>query len=197
MARLRVIVHGTMQGDEVQNCFAMTFGEASSPSRANDAAVVINQAWESHIMPVVSDNYGKYKVTAQDIDNPTYYAEVADTATGGSTDQPLPGFVTVNMRLLTGLRGRAFNGRTGISGVKISDIDTANPAFLTNTAKGIYEGAAANFQAYVEGASGLTSPRLAVLSTILNGAPRSTPLTTTVTDVDIAQRLGTRRSRND
>lgn len=198
MARLRVIVHGTMQGDAVQNCFGVSVTGVSSASQASNVAAVVSAAWDDNILAQQSDNYSKSRVTAQDIDNPEYYADLSTPGTGGNPGPPLPAFVTINARLQTGLRGRAYNGRTGITGLVIGDIDTAQPAFLTNTRRAEWNGYIAGFRNDIVSSPTITGGQLVILSFVENGAPRpGGAMSTVVTEVDVAQRLGTRRSRND
>jgi hypothetical protein len=195
MGKYAVAIIGAMSGQVVSNTMGASTGDTTSVDDAQDIAEAIHAAWAAHMLDDASDNYALETVTVQGIDNTAVWGIWTDVVTGLNTAAPLPAYVTVNARLVTGLRGRAYNGRTGISGVVINQVDTADSNTLADAAQASYVNSLNAFRTTFEGNAGLNTPRLAVVSRVLNGAPRAAPLLTTVTSFEVAKALGSRNTR--
>lgn len=168
-------------------------GTTTNVTRAQDLADAISLSWQGEFLNDLVDDYVFTGVTVIGIDNPTVTAFNSDTATGASTQQPLPQFVVANVALTTGLRGRSYNGRFGIPGMSVADSDSANGNQLNSTAVAVLQGNVSSFIAGLEGAG--INRKLAVVSTISGGTPRPTPIATAVTTAQVKTPFGSRVSR--
>jgi hypothetical protein len=194
MARAwQITVKGTQSGESVYVSLGIDGNPANPDSAfaAQEVATSVRDEWIQWIMPKCSDEYKLTSVEAVSVYSPQFAGVALAATSGGEFGPPLPTFTVARVRVATGLRGRAYQGRWGWPGMIESYTDDTNGNQLkTATAATLNTTVDAFFADLV--ASELYP---AVISRVLNGAPRAVPLVTRATGMDVALSLGSRVSR--
>ncbi len=195
MSRYVVTFRGTAAGERITNVVGYVDDNVPGPL---DGVTVdsISSAWTSNIVPRLASIYTYEGATAVNLDNPTIgFESVAGAgATGLSAGSVLPTFVAVRVNWSTGLRGRAFRGRTGLGPIVESETTVANA--LDPAARDAWQTRINAFLTAIQGISGGTSNAdLAVISRVVNKVLRPSPVTTRILAGEVDARLGSRVSR--
>jgi hypothetical protein len=185
-----------MAGQQIINSFGAvgSVGPDEGLGEALTVAGAFRAAWQSSILPFLSNQYVFTKVTARGVRTTLLSAEVAATqGPGGVSLAALPTFVALKVRLATATPGPAGRGRTGICGIVEAATEPNQPNMVEASDRALWQ---TRFQNFRDALSGNTSPvALAVISRFLNNAPRADPLVSLVQDHSIPAVLGSRVSR--
>jgi hypothetical protein len=197
-----VTIEGTYLGQVINNVLGIRgAGDVPAGAQAQDLATRVRDHWRDEVMTIVSGSYAMTGVNAVSMTNPEIAGFVAANNSGGSGTDPYSGAICAAVQIRTGLRGRAFRGRTGICGLT-EDHVSGNSLAAT---------ALSSFQARIDGfRNRLLAPvapatevyELGVISrykgTAADGTPVPRiggPIFTPSIAVVVAPRVGTRVSR--
>lgn len=193
MGLYRSTIHGTQDGQTVDVIMGWLGSDPTDVSNATNIAQRVAQDWQTYLLPQLADDYAITSVDCVGVDNPTVGATYTISDNGSSTTLPLPVFVVANVHLITGVRGRSYTGRFGIPGLTTDYVDNANPNYLDSAAQTTLQTAVGDFISHVE--TGYGAIKLAVVSTISGGTPRTPPIGTDVTTAEVRSAFGSRVSR--
>jgi len=197
MSILRCTVFQDLNGIAIDNIVGVRTTDSAGASEATAVATAVHNTWAGTILGVLSQELDLLHTDAVGVDDPTTFGTHVATFSGGVSGDLLPTFACVKVNVVTGLRGRAYRGRTGLGGLTEDmtlslDGNTLKPATLTaikNAVDSFYVTAQAALASIAGGSS------LAVISETVGGVPRPTPISTDVTAMNTVAKLGTRRSR--
>lgn len=189
---LRVNIQSTYLGQEINNVLgyyapAIPAGNDAYVAAASAAA----SAWVARILPLLNTSFRTDQVDVLDMLDQTRGARVSVNENGGTaTSEPLASFVTAKVSFNTGRRGRAYQGRTGLSGLTEA----------RTTGNQLSEAFIALLQPAVDGIIGdlfndADASGLAVISTVSNGAPRPVPIATLILNGVVGTDLGSQNLR--
>jgi hypothetical protein len=118
MSAWTVVIAGTYLGQIVNNVLGIRgAGDVPAGTQGQEVARVVNAYWRADIVPLLSSAYQLSGVTAVSMTNPEIGAENVTTDIGGDLGDPISGAICAPVDIQTGLRGRAFRGRTGLTGL--------------------------------------------------------------------------------
>lgn len=157
------------------------------------AAAELFQGWqEDDIAPLQSSSVGCSLIIARALDTATSpsieYTTGLPVVGGQTTDPGLPANVTVAVKWITGLRGRAYRGRTFhiglcegmVSGNKVNESPAAAILAAYQTLLSII---------------GLSNMQLVVLSKYVDGAARTTAVATPIISCSVDEWVDSQRRR--
>lgn len=193
MAQLwQVTINQTQQGVVINNilhCY-------STGADGDNIADIFSAGWTGFAMDHLCDDLHLVSVDCFDLLDPTAMGHSGETGAGAvSNVANLPLTVCANVGLLTGLRGRAFRGRTGLAGLYEAQTDDNSPNHLSTEARDAINDDMDAFLAAVNLALDGVAGAVCTASLTVAGAPRPTPLAVPVSRMSVASLLGTRRSR--
>lgn len=193
MGIYRATIQGTYLGQNINNVVHVAspvFQQSETVTQAQDIAGRVHDAFNRTLKTLLSSEYVLRQVDVVGVNNPTIGAFFAQNQPGGQSGDPLPSYVTVKIAWLTGFRGRASRGRTGLAGLcePFTDGNTINAATLA-----AFQAQTNAFRAAVNG--GPNNYVMAVVSTVFNGAPRPAPVVTPIVDNVVSPLVGTQLSR--
>lgn len=193
MGMYQVTVTGTQDQQAVVVTNSFSKSGASNYTDALACVVAMANSWEQNIMPLCADDYICSGFSSISPDNPLINPTAQNTVPGGLTGAPLPMFVVARVKVLTGIRGRSYQGRWGYPGLTVADLDSANGNMMN-------AGSVASRQAAIDDhyadmlTAGFTP---CVISLVTNGAPRAVPIATDAISVSVLANLGSRVSRKN
>jgi hypothetical protein len=176
-------------------------GDVPGGVQADDVARRVRNAWQSSLMPLLSSGYVLTGVNVVSATNPEVGGFISATGGGPDNTEGVTGLVAAGVQIRTGLRGRAFRGRTGIPGLT-EPMVAGN--FLTAAARNNLQG---GMDAFRGALGGPTAPdtevyELGVISRFkgvdANGVPIPRvggPIFTPSISVDVSSRISSRVSR--
>lgn len=188
----RSTIHGSYNGVTVDVIHGWLTDDLSVSQR-NDFASRIEDVWAAQVMPGLSNGYGITEVRIVGMEDPTLFGAASSEAFGGVASTRLPAFVVANVQLVTGLRGRSYQGRYGIPGLTEDMTEDGNGNQLIDGVRGNLQGYADAYLFGVE--SGTITAVMKVISTISGGTPRPVPIGTSVVNQIVHKALGSRVSR--
>lgn len=199
MAVLRGTIKATCAGVNVDNVLSFKTSAPVGTDLADNFAQALWTAWNP-VADVLSTEYVVRSVDMADYDDPSWGGTFASDYAGGRSGSLLPLTVCAKVGWTTGLRGRAYRGRTGLCGLLEEDTGASAPNELTSGARTTIATGVQDFfdnvNSIMTAVSGIATV-LAVASTIVDEAPRPAAIGTPVTGWLVYTQLGTRRSRLD
>jgi len=198
MSVLAVTIRHTFLGRTVDNCIGAVFPDDNLDSAdCLTVATDIGGRWGGNVMPVLHNELRLVAVDVTEVDDTSTGATATFSTAGGISGALLPSFAAAKVQFHTSKRGRAYRGRTGLAGITEDMTDSLTPNTLKGTVVDTLEGQLGAFMSDANSdlAGYLSGGKLAVVSTILHGAPRVPAIGTPWTSLDVASQLGTRRSR--
>lgn len=147
--------------------------------------------WVANLKPIQSSSVALLAVKATDLSSssgPVIEDTTSLAQSGAGASSAVPNNVSVAIKLITANRGRSFRGRVYHIGLVGSTVVNNTVALATRTALR---------NAWIAAQTLGTSPvwTLAVGSKFSAGAPRTTGLATTVTDISVNQIVDSQRRR--
>ena len=197
MATLLATITGALAGAPVDNIIGLhiTSGVVSADCDAIAEQVLIN--WKNSMLSVLSQQLSVEQVDVVNVDDSSVGGRFVEHHIGSVSGATLPSFVVAKVNLTTALRGRAYRGRTGLSGLIEDWTDSTTPNVLKSTAQASLAEAFEEFRVALnldlDAIAGGSA--VAVVSQVLHGIPRVPAIATDVTDTNVALALGTRRGR--
>jgi len=163
----------------------------------NDLCVAINSWVIAELLPTLSENLyfvGTEARSMEAVGSPGVEVPVVPAEQGEITYQALPGNVALAVKFLTGLTGRSFRGRNYLAGI-------SEPHVTGNTLEAsIYPVIVGAFEALASYLTGLATNH--VIASLYSGIdvdgkpiPRSTGVTTPVTNYDMDRDVDSMRKR--
>jgi hypothetical protein len=192
-----VSVEGLMAGQVIINSLGFRITASTgfeTPGEALELATNVRNAWQTNILPELSNQYLFVGVTARGLTEPGI-AETspATVGAGSKTSAPLPTFVAVKYKFRTATPGRAGRGRTGLAGFPELGTPETTPNRIAPNSQEQFLTVWQAFRAAIAAAS--QPAEQVVISRVLGGVPRAIPLVSLVTSVQVDAELGTRVSR--
>jgi hypothetical protein len=188
MTYFKCTVIGSLQGQQVDNCFWLdspTSDPLDLQVDATTAATDLENAWVSNVLPLLAPDYTMVQVDAVSAGSPLIGATIPNTSAGTGTGEAAPAFVTVNVRLTGAIRGRAYNTRTGLSGIPLAGIEglTIEGGTLAELQAGM--------QDFVDDLNALTGrSQLVARSSVVDGSPRPSAIYSPLGIATVQRRLG-------
>lgn len=192
MATVTLSVQATYLGERVFNTLHLT-DDDPEPITTTQAQAFANLAatnWPATVMGQLHQSYVLNRVTASSPFDPTIYAEAGSSAVGANGGDASPGWVTARVNLSSGLRGRAFNTRTGLTG--LPELFTTGNQLASGKPLAIAQEMADFLAAFNAGG---TPTEYAAVSTTVGGVPRVTPLVTPCPTISVPVNLGSQVGR--
>lgn len=117
----QVNVRATLNGEQIENVFCFQYNAPPiDAGELSTLAEVVRDEWIANVLPLLTQGYTLREVYAVDLtsaDGPTATAVAPPGTIGGEISQPLPNNVALVLTHRTAQRGRAYRGRTFISGL--------------------------------------------------------------------------------
>ena len=195
-AVLQVTVQSDLRGYPVDNVFGLNGANEPSHTDANLLVSAVD-AWLDTLFGPLSQELQAHTITLVSLTDPTIGASGSSISQGSVSGDLLPSFVCAKVQWKTGLRGRAYNGRSGLSGIPESYTDGLSPNVLKATQRSLIDTACNDFLAGLNSDTVVvgTGYTLAVVSQVLHGVPRDPAIATQIISASVPAELGTRRGR--
>jgi hypothetical protein len=195
MSAFDVNIRGTYLGQIINNVIGVR-GPGDVPAGAQAQAIAdrVLRVWAARVVPVLSTQYRCEGVDVVSITNPGIGAQAFGNFAGGNISDPVSGAICGAVDVLTGLRGRSFRGRTGLTGV-VENAVSGN--LLVEASRVDYETRVRGFRTDL-GTGDTASPdayEWGVVSRFAKLVKREPPIFTPSIAVNVRARVGTRVSR--
>lgn len=195
MSNWRVTINGTYLGQNVANILGVGGpGDVPAGVQGLDVATKVRGIWVREVIPSLSSSYTVTTVEAVSITNPEIGESVTGASAGGQSVAVMTGAICAAVDIRTGLRGRSFRGRTGLTGLVEADVD-GNA--LTEVRRGDLDARMNTFRNQMGAVTAESAEvyTIGVVSRISQGVKRLVPIYTPSTSISVRSRVGTRVTR--
>ena len=188
---------GSCAGVQVDNILGVGSLSIADSAALDDMADAIHTNWASYVLTTVSSKVSLDHISGISLDDPTAGTEKDYASSGGVPGDILPTFVVAKVNWVTGLRGRAYKGRTGLTGIPESWTSPTDPNVLGVSYQSQMQIHMRDFvdNCNTDLAALTNASTLAVISQVLHGVPRVPALAQPIVRASVPNELGTRRSR--
>ncbi len=197
MGSYDIAIIGTLAGQNIVNSHGMTIADAFSVENVADAAIAAQRAFDAfriNFSGSLSSQYTGLRAEARGVLNAAVFAASSSASfQGQGNGAALPSFVAARVKLTTGTPGRAGRGRTGLPGLMEDQTQATAPNLLVPAVQTALANGAEAWRLQLKGTAPLSA--LSVVSRIVNGVKRTTPLVSEVLSTSVDSQLGTRVSR--
>jgi hypothetical protein len=195
MSAFDVTIRGTYLGQVVNNIIGVR-GPGDVPGGAQAQAIAdrVLNAWAGRVVPELSQQYVCTGVDVVSITNPSVGAEAFGNFVGTNISDPITGAICVAVDVLTGLRGRSFRGRTGLTGLVEGSV---SGNLLAEASRLQYQSKVRLFRDDLAVGTAATPDAFewGVVSRFAGNVKRVPPIFTPSIAVNVRSRVGTRVSR--
>jgi hypothetical protein len=184
---------GTQNGKTVDVVMGWHTSATTSAGDATTLANRIVDQFGGDVLPDLSADYTALSVDVIGVDDPLVGGTASWVASGGSAVESMPAFVVGNVQIVTGVRGRSYNGRFGLPGITLEMADSANNNKFNDGALAQLQSDVNDFRSDMGG--GALPATMVVISRISGGTPRPSPIYTQSTSLVLHAAFGSRVSR--